>query len=298
MEAVQGNNGSGAVVQTPFGAARRCQARSKRSGRQCARPARRGFRVCSTHGAGTRRRELAGVRKNPKLAPIKTGARARPDTIAIWKALDVQLAERIVTHEADRSQLRDLDRVLVRLAALGDVLAGPGAFDGEEGAIRLLGVLRVHAEVIERSHRVALRMKEAAGIITQPDVERFLTAVLRLLEREIGSGDRLHAAVRELRSLAPQSGGATKREVTELCPIANGRDADQARRPAAAAGERTTSTPSDLTCSVCLGFDAGAGWCRVRQFYVPATFPACEHLLPEGPPSHALDASANGGQIE
>jgi hypothetical protein len=163
--------------------------------------------VCSVHGAGCRRRELAGVRKNPKLAPLKTGARARRDTIAIWKALDVQLAERIAAHEADRAQLRDLDRVLVRLAALGDVLAGPGAFDGEEGAIRLLAVLRVHAEVIERWHRVAVRIKEAAGIVTEQNVETFLTAVLRLLEREIGSGERLNAAVHELRSLAPKAEG-------------------------------------------------------------------------------------------
>jgi hypothetical protein len=246
--------------------------------------------VCSTHGAGTRRRELAGTRKNPKLAPIKTGARARPETIAIWKALDVALAERIAAHEADRSQLRDLDRVLVRLAALGDVLAGPGAFDGEEGAIRLLGVLRVHAEAIERWHRVALRIKEEAGIITERDIQHFLTAVLRLLEREIGNGARLDAAVRELRSLAPQSSRPATPEVTEPLPTANGRHADQACRPTAAGGERTTSTPSDLTCSACLGFDAGAGWCRVRQFYVPATFPACEHLdlLPEGPPTHSV----------
>jgi hypothetical protein len=163
--------------------------------------------VCGVHGGGYPRRELARVRKNPKLAPLKTGARARPDTIALWKTLDVQLAERIAAYEADRSHVRDLDRVLARLAALGDVLAGPGAFDGQEAAIRLLAVLRVHAEVIERSHRVDLRVKEIAGTITEQNVETFLTAVLRLLEREIGGGERLDAAVHELRSLAPKAEG-------------------------------------------------------------------------------------------
>jgi hypothetical protein len=190
------------------------------------------------HGAGTRRRELAGVRKNPKLAALRTGARARPDTVALSKALDVQLAERIAFYQRNREQLRDLDRVLVRVAALADVLAARGVFDGEDGAVRLLAALRTHGELIERHHRVELRAKQLGGIVTEQDVQTFLTAVLRLLEREIGSGPRLDAALRELRTLAPRSSGPATQEVTEPLPTANGGDADQAREPAAGGGER------------------------------------------------------------
>jgi|GEM_PF-5620657 len=99
-------------VQTPFGVVPRCRARSKRSGLQCAKPARRGFSVCSTHGAGTRRREQAGLRKNPALAALKTGLRARPSTIATWEALHVQYAERLAAYRRDQARLRDGEELL------------------------------------------------------------------------------------------------------------------------------------------------------------------------------------------
>lgn len=52
-------------IQMPRGGvAPRCK-RVKRNGEQCAKPARRGFSVCSSHGAGYRTKEVAGERKKP-----------------------------------------------------------------------------------------------------------------------------------------------------------------------------------------------------------------------------------------
>ncbi len=50
----------------------RCQARSKRTGQQCQNPARTGFRVCFTHGAGSHKREKEG-RAKPAGRPLTAG---------------------------------------------------------------------------------------------------------------------------------------------------------------------------------------------------------------------------------
>lgn len=52
------------------GQARRCQAQSKRTGQQCGKPARRGFNVCTLHGAGSRRREKEGTSKPSGRPPV------------------------------------------------------------------------------------------------------------------------------------------------------------------------------------------------------------------------------------
>lgn len=45
--------------------ARRCQAKAKGTGKQCRNPARVGFDVCSSHGAGTRKRVEKGDKQHP-----------------------------------------------------------------------------------------------------------------------------------------------------------------------------------------------------------------------------------------
>jgi hypothetical protein len=49
---------------------------------QWRRPARQGFRVCGVHGAGYAKREREGLRTNPALAPVVTGAKASCATLA------------------------------------------------------------------------------------------------------------------------------------------------------------------------------------------------------------------------
>jgi flagellar basal body-associated protein FliL len=49
---------------------RRCQAKSKQTGKQCKKPAVRGSSVCTSHGAGTRKRVKEGTKKPPGRPPI------------------------------------------------------------------------------------------------------------------------------------------------------------------------------------------------------------------------------------
>jgi hypothetical protein len=48
----------------------RCQAMSKRSGKQCGRMANSGYTVCAMHGAGTKKRVKAGKRKAAGRPPV------------------------------------------------------------------------------------------------------------------------------------------------------------------------------------------------------------------------------------
>jgi hypothetical protein len=65
------------------GRAKQCTAH-KKDGTQCGRVARDGYDVCSSHGAGTSKREIEGVRQKPG-RPIETGLYARelPDDLAL-----------------------------------------------------------------------------------------------------------------------------------------------------------------------------------------------------------------------
>lgn len=78
-----------AMVSTPNGgAAAQCTARNRRSER-CAKPARTGYAVCSSHGAGTKVREDAGE-KRPVGRPIVHGLysqRARTDIQALMESV-------------------------------------------------------------------------------------------------------------------------------------------------------------------------------------------------------------------
>lgn len=53
-----------------------CQATNKRTKEQCRRRAVNGYKVCTVHGAGTKKRVEAGLRKKPG-APVKHGHYSR-----------------------------------------------------------------------------------------------------------------------------------------------------------------------------------------------------------------------------
>lgn len=154
-----------ATIDTPMGAVPRCQARCKATGEQCQKAARRGCRVCSSHGAGTRRRERSGRRLNPVLAPLKSGRHATPATLATWEGMERTLAERVEHYRADRKRLRDLDELLARVWAVNDILSEtkPEAIYTTSGLVPppVLGALRALAEVLEKSSRIEVRLRVA-----------------------------------------------------------------------------------------------------------------------------------------
>jgi chromosome segregation ATPase len=87
----------------------RCHARSKGSGEQCKKPARRGYGVCSSHGAGTAKREAAGERKNPG-RPVTHGLYSKTSTTSLQA-----LREEVAALETD---LDDTDGEMTTLRAI------------------------------------------------------------------------------------------------------------------------------------------------------------------------------------
>jgi hypothetical protein len=122
-------------IHTPNGGtAPRCQGH-KKNGDQCAAPARRGFTVCSRHGAGTRAREKSGERK-----PVSGGGRM---THGLYSRMGRRrIAEVVAELEAAQIDLDDSDgEMMVLRGALSFLL---GQADVHEGALdKITGVYAV-----------------------------------------------------------------------------------------------------------------------------------------------------------
>src|SRR5262249_12909351 len=110
------------LIRTAFGAAPRCQAQCKATRERCGRPARRGFTVCSVHGAGTRRRELAGVRTNPRAGSLVHGGRAQQATLVALREVDAAFAAARAEVARLPDRLRAIDDALADLSALRQLL--------------------------------------------------------------------------------------------------------------------------------------------------------------------------------
>lgn len=143
----------------------RCTARSKGSGERCKRWRRDGTTVCMVHGAGTKKRVLAGQRKDPKLAAVVHGRYSR-------------FRDRILADVQDYINDPDMWEYN-RLAALC-VGSLERADDLAEVSRRALGVLErsLHAAADDGGAEVAALVVTAASTATSTEALR-----LRALEQ-------------------------------------------------------------------------------------------------------------------
>lgn len=173
------------LVAMPNGAlAPRCQAVSSRTGQQCRRAARHGFRVCSTHGAGTRAREERGERRSTGRPPTHglysrrglTNIRALMEEVrALEHDLDdtdheMVTLKAVLWHLLEQAERFEGHAATIE-AAVGAVEAALAAAErGEDGAPVLAAVeARAVARELARGHRFlsqlegyAMRLSEAA----------------------------------------------------------------------------------------------------------------------------------------
>lgn len=194
------------TITTPMGDVPRCQAKN-RAGNQCARPARNGSRVCSMHGAGTRKREEEGTRQNPETAPITHGLTAQPETLDKWEGLNRTLQERIDYYRSNPTRLRDLDELLARLWAIADIVGErrPGtswSLEGGESPPPLLDVMKGVAAALEKVARIEWKIRQSgAPTLTVAQAQRLLRGLVALLHEHVPL-DRVDGAVGALRKLA------------------------------------------------------------------------------------------------
>ena len=150
-------------ISTPNGGtAPRCQGH-KKNGDQCAAPARRGFTVCSRHGAGMRAREESGVRK-----PVSGGGRMTHGLYS--KAGRRKIAEVVAELEAAQVDLDDSEGEM-------RVLRGTLAF--------LLGQADIHEAAADKIGGVYAVLERTLSHQTLEPVEA------RAIGQAMQSADRL-----------------------------------------------------------------------------------------------------------
>jgi len=192
-------DGSANLVRTAFGEAPRCQAQCKATRERCGRPARRGFSVCSVHGAGTRRRELAGVRTNPRSGSLVHGGRAQQATLVALREVDAAFAAARAEVAGQPDRLRAIDEVLADLWALRRVIVQQVQVEGDDHAPSVLGVLHVLAATIERAARIEQRLSHPEHVHIAL-VHAFTRNTVAILQEYVVP-ERLEEALDKLRAL-------------------------------------------------------------------------------------------------
>lgn len=197
-----------ATVPIPGGKqAPRCQATSKGSGGQCARPARKGHRVCGAHGAGYAKREKNGSRKSPKTAPITHAMTAQPETVEEWVGLNKDLNRRMEHYLRDRVALRNLDQLLARLWAVADIVGETRpdiswSLEGGASPPPLLDVLKGLASTLEKVARIEWKIQQSGlPTLTIRQAQRLVRGVVELLH-DVVPADGIDAALRRLERIA------------------------------------------------------------------------------------------------
>lgn len=202
-------------MRTPYGEAPRCQSPKKGSQppKQCEKPARKGFPVCSSHGAGTAKREREGTRKNPKTAPITSGQYAQPETLELMQKMHPEfraLREHYLSAEGE-AKARDLKQLLASLWAMHDIvvrqLPEPILGDYGEAPPALLPVMNGIASALERVARIEGRIAATGGVnITIQVAQVWVRQVIDLLH-EFVPAERVDRALARLEGLALSGGG-------------------------------------------------------------------------------------------
>jgi hypothetical protein len=160
--------------------------------RQCKRKARRGFRVCSHHGAGSQRRERAGVAKNPAFSRLTTGERAKPATL---EQLCQEKPEVRPFYEENwnRNDVFDLRPVLARAKAITESLVSiADSGHGAEQEARFLMAIGALAHLL-RTAKDMLHIEEQAGPVTPAHMARVINGILSTVKERVPEDGRLEA---------------------------------------------------------------------------------------------------------
>jgi hypothetical protein len=186
--------------RNPLGALR-CQAIAFDSGvpHQCKKNARAPFKVCGTHGAGYRKRELEGKAQNPALARIVTGARAKPETMQqLWR--DRPELRALYDAHLNDDDLFDMRPVLARAKALAAWITehlDPTAPSGPAGTPLAFKAIQSLAYVM-RVAQDLIRIERDLGPVTHAELRRLVNGIAELIRQFVPS-DRQSEALAFLR---------------------------------------------------------------------------------------------------
>lgn len=179
----------------PHGASR-CQAVTGRDGalRQCRRKARDGYRTCMHHGAGSKKREQEGKAQSPAFAALRTGERAKPETLRQLVQERPALAALYAKHLND-DDLLDLRPVLAQAKALSEWLldrVGQSKSDDPFAVSNAAKAIQALAQVMRAADDM-LRVEERLGPITHSELRRLTNAVAETVRRFVPEHEREQA---------------------------------------------------------------------------------------------------------
>jgi hypothetical protein len=173
-----------ASVRHPEGLPR-CQRWKIRDGGfwQCSKAARHGMPVCGVHGGGYPRREKLGVRENPATVSLRTGERAKPETVEAFFQGDTTIARRFREY-LDGPNLMDLRPVVATARAIYDEYVERIAVRGGEDAQSALAAIQ-GADAIARLVQCLIDIDQRLGPITHSELERVKDAVVLRISKYV-----------------------------------------------------------------------------------------------------------------
>ena len=176
------------------GRAKQCTAHTK-SGKQCARVARDGYDVCSSHGAGTTKREIENVRRKPG-RPIETGLYARELPVDLAETYDEVFGDLTLVHEVALAKtmllrlLRKLEEEPVEPTTEEVKLTPRGKSQKAKDDIYYLIKM---LETVTKTANAAFEQLQGKKITVtvQNNSEEIIAMVRQSVEREIAFMDRI-----------------------------------------------------------------------------------------------------------
>lgn len=186
------------VAATKSGAAR-CQAGRVRDGvwKQCGNPARKGFRVCRFHGAGSAKREREGRAQSPRTANLKHGQTAKPETIEEFQQNADPAFRALYRRHRNGTDLLDFREQIALGKALLEFFVAHAKLSDVDNAY---GKVPPALAAIDRLEKViavgerALRVEAQLGAITHEELRYYFDCVAETLDLFVPRGK--HAAAR------------------------------------------------------------------------------------------------------
>ncbi len=172
----------------------RCRGVTRRDGlpRQCRRKARDGFPVCSHHGAGSRKRELAGIAKNPALARLKTGKRAKASTLE-QLVKERPALQSVCETNVIGSDVLDMRPLVARMKAIIETLVSDAdSCYGSEGLDDALIAIRGLSHLMRALHHMQ-RIEERVGPIRHAHFKRAIQGILSVVREFVPEDQRKDA---------------------------------------------------------------------------------------------------------
>lgn len=173
-------------AKTPKGA-ERCQNWRIRDGEmhQCGNNARKGFRVCWKHGAGSAKREREGLTLNPRTASVTHGKRAKPETREELARNADPAFRALFSRHLNGADLLDFREQIALGKALLEVFVAHAKLSDTDNAF---GKVPPALAAIDRLEKViavgerALKVEAQLGAITHEELRYYFDVVAETLD--------------------------------------------------------------------------------------------------------------------